>query len=207
MTERAFFGASSLDLAPLLLGGRLTHVTDEGAVTVRITELEAYLGDADPGSHAFRGRTPRNAVMFGEPGHLYAYFTYGMHVCANIVCSPAGTATALLVRAGEVVEGVEIARRRRGAGVRDRELARGPARLVVAMGIRLDDDGADLLAPPFDLEPPTAAAAFASGPRTGLSGPGGGDDYPWRFWIPGDETVSPYRPHVPRRRPAEPAAR
>jgi DNA-3-methyladenine glycosylase len=197
---RDFFAASSLELAPRLLGARLSHTTAEGVVTLRITEVEAYLGDKDPGSHAFRGRTKRNAVMFGEPGHLYAYFTYGMHVCANIVCAPEGEAQAVLLRAGEVVEGLELARRRRGPAVADRDLARGPARLVVATGIRLDDDGADLLSGPFALQPPEVRAASASGPRTGLSGPGGGADYPWRFWVPGDPTVSPYRPHVPKRR-------
>ena len=110
--DREFFLASSLEVAPRLLGGILRHETPEGTVGLRITEVEAYVGDGiDPGSHAFRGRTRRNAVMYGPPGHLYAYFTYGMHVCANFVCSPEGEATAVLLRGAEVVEGA-----RAGAG-------------------------------------------------------------------------------------------
>ncbi|MDQ1609325.1 MAG: DNA-3-methyladenine glycosylase, partial [Microbacteriaceae bacterium] len=111
--DRDVFAASALDVAPRLLGARLTHEGAHGAVSLRITEVEAYVGDGvDPGSHAFRGRTRRNATMYGPPGHLYAYFTYGMHVCANVVCSPKGEATAEQHRAGEVVEGVELARER-----------------------------------------------------------------------------------------------
>lgn len=197
---RDVFEASSLDIAPRLLGAVLRHETEEGAVAVRITEVEAYIGDGlDPGSHAFRGRTKRNAVMYGEPGHLYAYFTYGMHVCANVVCSPEGEASAVLLRAGEVVEGAELALRRRsgasGRAIPARDLARGPARLVVAAGIRLSDDGADLLAPPFDLQLPSVAHDYETGPRTGVSGAGGGAAFPWRYWLPGDLTVSPYKRH------------
>jgi DNA-3-methyladenine glycosylase len=195
--NRDFFAASALDVAPRLLGARLTHETAHGAVTLRITEVEAYVGDGvDPGSHAFRGQTRRNAAMYGPPGHLYAYFTYGMHVCANVVCSPAGEASAVLLRAGEVVEGVEIARERRGLAVAERDLARGPARLVVALGIGLDDDGADLLDPPFSLRLPEDQGPSATVPRTGVSGAGGSDGFPWRFWVPGDPTVSPYRRHA-----------
>ena len=192
--------ASSLEVAPRLLGAVLRHETDEGAVAVRITEVEAYIGDGlDPGSHAFRGRTKRNAVMYGEPGYLYTYFTYGMHVCANIVCSPEGEASAVLLRAGEIVEGAELALHRRsgpsGRVVAARDLARGPARLVVATGIRLADDGADLFAPPFDLRLPSVQPEYETGPRTGVSGAGGGLAFPWRYWIPGDPTVSPYKRH------------
>jgi DNA-3-methyladenine glycosylase len=195
--NRDFFAASALDVAPRLLGARLTHETAHGAVTLRITEVEAYVGDGvDPGSHAFRGQTRRNAAMYGPPGHLYAYFTYGMHVCANVVCSPAGEASAVLLRAGEVVEGVEIARERRGLAVAERDLARGPARLVVALGIGLGDDGADLLDAPFSLRLPEVQGPSATGPRTGVSGAGGSDGFPWRFWVPGDPTVSPYRRHA-----------
>jgi DNA-3-methyladenine glycosylase len=197
---RDAFLASSLEVAPRLLGAVLRHETEEGAVAVRITEVEAYIGDGlDPGSHAFRGRTKRNAVMYGEPGHLYAYFTYGMHVCANVVCSPEGEASAVLLRAGEVVEGAELALRRRsgptGRAVATRDLARGPARLVVAAGIRLTDDGADLFAAPFELRLPSAQLAYETGPRTGVSGAGGGTAFPWRYWLPGDPTVSPYKRH------------
>lgn len=188
-------------VAPLLLGGILRV----GDAALRITEVEAYLGESDPGSHAFRGPGRRNAVMYGPPGHLYAYFTYGMHVCANIVCSPEGEASAVLLRAGEVIAGAQDARARRLTSKRDTDLAQGPARLCVALGITLDDNGARLpstrsRAGRFGLELPEHPAAHQQGPRTGVSGPGGSPDYPWRFWIPGDPTVSPYKVHVPKRR-------
>ena len=180
----------------------LTHSTPEGSVSLRLTEVEAYLGSLDPGSHAFRGERPRTRAMFGPAGHLYAYFTYGMHTCANIVCSPAGTASAVLLRAGEVVDGADLARRRRG-GPQDRDLARGPARLTVALGIALADDGVDLLDhPDWRLEAAAApGAAIRTGPRVGVSGDGGdGERFPWRFWLEGDRTVSAYRPGRPRAR-------
>ncbi|MGN6324899.1 DNA-3-methyladenine glycosylase [Pseudolysinimonas sp.] len=197
----------AVEVAPLLLGATLHG---RGA-SVRITEVEAYLGEQDPGSHAFRGRTRRNAVMYGPPGFLYVYFTYGMHVCCNVVCSPEGTATAVLIRAGEVVDGVETARERRRTTRTDADLARGPARLTVALGIGLADDGDDLRRGPITLEPAAAPAPeIATGPRTGVSGDGGTDAYPWRFWIPGDPTVSPYkvaRPRAASRPPATPPRR
>jgi DNA-3-methyladenine glycosylase len=192
----------SVEIAPLLLGA---IVTSRG-VSVRLTEVEAYLGEVDPGSHAFRGETRRNRVMYGAPGHLYTYFTYGMHVCANIVCSPAGVATAVLLRAGEVVDGVELARARRTTSRKDSDLARGPARLVVALGIVLGDDGNDLEEGPVRLELGEPVASFAQGPRTGVSGEGGSDFYLWRFWIPGDPTVSPYKASVPKKRARTPSA-
>jgi DNA-3-methyladenine glycosylase len=183
---------SALEVAPLLLGAVLTR----GSVSVRITEVEAYLGEIDPGSHAFRGRTPRTRAMFGPSGHLYAYFSYGMHVCANVVCSPDGEASALLLRGGEIVAGIEEARGRRPTSHVDADLARGPARLTKAVGIVLTDDGADLSLAPFDLELPAHTADFVAGPRTGVSGVGGGIEYLWRFWVPGEASVSPYRRHV-----------
>jgi len=206
--DREFFLGSSLEIAPRLLGGILTHDTAEGSVALRLTEVEAYVGDGvDPGSHAFRGRTKRNAVMYGPPAHLYAYFTYGMHVCANIVCSGEGEPSGVLLRAAEVVGGADLALARRslGAGsggsermprvVAPRDLARGPARLVVAAGIRLDENGSDLFEPPFDLLLPRIQQPYSTGPRTGISGAGGSDDYPWRYWLTGDPTVSPYKRH------------
>jgi DNA-3-methyladenine glycosylase len=198
--DRDAFLPSSIEVAPRLLGAVLRHTTADGTVGLRITEVEAYIGDgADPGSHAFRGRTRRNAVMYGPPGHLYAYFTYGMHVCANIVCSPEGEASAVLLRAAEVVEGEELAALRRSGPTRrvipHRDLGRGPARLVVAAGITLADDGADLFGGRFELSLPTEQAAYETGPRTGVSGAGGGAAFPWRFWLPGDPTVSPYKRH------------
>ncbi|GAB3386436.1 DNA-3-methyladenine glycosylase [Humibacter soli] len=198
MLDRSFFERTSLEVAPEILGARLTHVTDAGSVTLRITEVEAYLGDGtDPGSHAFRGRTKRNGVMFGPPGYVYTYFTYGMHTCANLVCSPDGEASAVLLRAGEVVDGIELARVRRGERVSDRDLARGPARLTVALGIHLDENGADAFAPPFAVElADDPVGVIATGPRTGVSGHGGdATAFPWRYWIQGDSTVSPYKRH------------
>jgi DNA-3-methyladenine glycosylase len=198
------FEAPVLEVAPRLLGALLTHRTAEGDVTLRLTEVEAYSGEGeDPGSHAHRGRTARNAVMFGPAGHLYTYFTYGMHTCANVVCLPEGRAAGILLRGGEVVAGEDLAvQRRRGA--RHRDLARGPARLATALGITLADGGADLLDPAGDfvLELSAAPAGpVARGPRTGVSGAGGdGGRFPWRLWLDGDPTVSPYRPSVPRRR-------
>ncbi|MCM3662607.1 DNA-3-methyladenine glycosylase [Georgenia satyanarayanai] len=193
----------SLDVAPLLLGAHLTVRDDAGAVTVRLTEVEAYDGANDPGSHAYRGLTPRTEVMFGPPGRLYVYFTYGMHWCANVVCGEDGRASAVLLRAGEVVDGVELARSRRPAAKKDVDLARGPARMAQALGLARPDNGV-VLSPGGRAEllaPAAAAEEIATGPRVGVSGPGGdGETYPWRFWLPGDPTVSTYRPGVRRRR-------
>ncbi len=116
LLPRGFFAGSSLEVAPRLLGCVLEHETGEGLVAVMLTEVEAYDGAADPASHAYRGRTGRNAVMFGEPGHAYVYFTYGMHFCVNMVCRPEGTASAVLLRAGRVIQGIPLAAARRAAG-------------------------------------------------------------------------------------------
>jgi DNA-3-methyladenine glycosylase len=194
--DRQLFEQPALEVAPLVLGA----VLSVGAVSLRVTEVEAYLGDLDPGSHAFRGQTRRNSTMFGEPGHLYTYFTYGMHVCANIVCSPVGEASGILLRAGRILSGIDIARERRTTSKSDDDLARGPARLAVALGITLADDGTDLATGRVRLDMPAGQAEWASGPRTGVSGDGGTNAFPWRFWIPGDTSVSPYRAHVPKRR-------
>lgn len=182
----------ALEAAPRLLNAVLRH----GDVAVRLTEVEAYAGEADPGSHAFRGPTRRNAVMFGPPAHLYCYFTYGMHVCCNVVCGPEGTASAVLLRAGEVVEGRDVARERRPRST-DRDLARGPARLCTALGIGLGLDGTNLVSGPVTLtlgEPP---GSVSTGPRVGLRG---APDRPWRFWTTGAPTVSVYRPAAPLKR-------
>jgi DNA-3-methyladenine glycosylase len=206
--DREFFARDAVEVAPQLLGARLVG----RGVTLRITEVEAYLGHLDPGSHAFRGQTRRNSTMFGPPGHLYTYFTYGMHVCANVVCSPEGSASGILLRAAEVVDGVELARVRRTTSKSDADLARGPALLTIAAGIDLADDGVDLVAGAIRLElsassvdfateaSTESALGFASGPRTGVSGAGGGLEFPWRFWLLGDASVSTYRAHVPKRR-------
>jgi DNA-3-methyladenine glycosylase len=189
----------SPELAPELLGWLLTHVSDTGTVTVALTEVEAYDGAADPASHAFRGPTRRSAVMFGPAGRLYVYFSYGMHWCANVVCGPEGQASAVLLRSGRVIEGVDVARRRRGERVPDRALARGPACLTQAIGIDGGCNGADLLdGGRLVLEPSGVGAQVASGPRVGVSAAA---DVPWRFWIRGDDTVSTYR-RSPRAAPS-----
>lgn len=195
------------DLAALLAGpvvpaarGLLGCRLSAGGVTVRITETEAYAGTAgDPASHAHRGRTPRNTVMFGPAGHAYVYFTYGMHWCMNVVSGVQGEASAVLLRAGQVVDGLEIARERRTAVRRDLDLARGPARLCAVLGLDGSAYGLYLLGDgPVRLQPaavPVPPDAIASGPRVGVTG---AHDVPWRFWIAGDPTVSRYRRHVPR---------
>ena len=199
---RALLSGAAPDVAPLLLGATVTAAPVPGApVTVRLTEVEAYAGEADPGSHAYRGRTPRTAVMFGPAGHAYVYFTYGMHWCLNVVCGPDGQAAAVLVRAGEIVGGTDAAMARRpGATVRD--LARGPARLTKALGIDGSWGGLDLLdaASPLRLAlgAPPDPATVRAGPRVGVAGAGA--PTPWRFWLDGEATVSPYRPAQARPR-------
>ncbi|MBP1782653.1 DNA-3-methyladenine glycosylase [Micromonospora sp. HB375] len=176
-------------------------------VTVRLTEVEAYAGTGeDPASHAHRGPTPRNQVMFGPAGHVYVYFVFGMHWCANIVCGRDGEAAAVLLRAGEVVGGVETARERRPRAA-DRDLARGPARLVTALGIGRDANGTSAIdgSGPLLLTPPAIPvdpAHIVAGPRVGVAA---AHDLPWRFWLADEPSVSVYRRHTPRRRPA-PAA-
>jgi DNA-3-methyladenine glycosylase len=167
--------------------GRTLH--GHGAA-VRITEVEAYGGIDDPASHAFT-RTPRSEIMYGPPWRLYVYRSYGMHVCANVVTGPNEIAAAVLVRAGEVVDGLEVARSRRG-GVADVALARGPGNLARALGLSLDDLGTELLTDDgVRLGPvPAVAPPVSAGPRVGVSKAA---DVPWRFWVTGDPTVSAYR--------------
>ena len=174
--------------APALLGALVRH----GEVVVRITEVEAYEGPEDPASHAFGGPTPRTAIMFGPPGRLYVYFSYGMHWCANVVCGPDRTASAVLLRAGEVVEGRALARERRGRRTPDRRLATGPACLTQALGIDVAAAGSDLLGDgPARLLPAAPdPTTVVSGPRIGVSRAA---DRPWRFWLDADPTVSAYR--------------
>jgi DNA-3-methyladenine glycosylase len=212
LLPRDFFARSSVEVAPDLLGCVLEHETAEGLVAVRLTEVEAYAGASDPASHAYRGQTARNAVMFGPPGHAYVYFTYGMHFCVNLVClgaaGPAGEkgASAVLLRAGEIVAGEDLARTRRTRGsavITSRDLARGPARLCQALAIDRALDGADACVASSALRvgpgagTPTRSAKIATGPRVGVSRAA---DVPWRFWLEGDPTVSVYRAAVPRRR-------
>ena len=196
--DRELLRRSPLLVAPDLLGS----VLRVGDVALRITEVEAYLGvGEDPGSHSFRGQTRRNATMFGDAGHLYVYFTYGMHTCANVVCSPPGESGGVLLRAGQIVEGLDVARARRTTSRSDGDLAQGPARLTVALGIAMSDDGVDLESGriQLDVTAPLDPALVSSGPRTGVAGPGGGEDYPFRYWITGDPTVSRYKAAAPRK--------
>ncbi len=189
---RAFYARGSLELAPLLLNKLLVHDGPEGRVVVRLVEVEAYRGATDPGSHAFRGLTPRTTTMFGPPGRLYVYFTYGMHWCANVVAAaPADDASAVLLRAAEPLAGVELMRSRRPAARRERDLCAGPARLTQALGLGPADDGATLLRGPigiFDdgVAPPARPGRSA---RIGLA-PGKGDRTRWRWFVRDSEYLS-----------------
>lgn len=198
---RAFFARPVLEVAPDLLGATVEHRSHAGVVVVRLTEVEAYAGADDPGSHAFRGETPRNAVMFGPPGHVYVYFTYGMHWCMNLVCGPPGEAAAVLLRAGEVVGGDDLARTRRTSAKAPRDLARGPARLTTALGVDRAVSGVDATRPRSAVVlrrgEPMDVLRVRTGPRVGVAGDGAG--HPWRFWVEGEPTVSTYRPAVSRR--------
>ena len=232
---RSLFEAHPAEVAPQLLGCRLSVTTARGTVTVRLTEVEAY-GDTgeDPGSHAFRGQTPRNATLFGPPRHTYVYRSYGIHFCLNLVAG-AEVAGGVLLRAGEVLQGRDLAIERRGGKDTGAKLLSGPGRLGQGLGISLPMDGSPLeitdqaaVSAPgpntevsFRLAPPEPASlrshssiasgdsehapgsvrlnrasspSVATGPRVGVSGVGGSTEFPWRFWIQGDPTVSPYRP-------------
>jgi DNA-3-methyladenine glycosylase len=201
---RAALARPSYLLAPRLLGAVLTSTVDGAEVAVRLTEVEAYHGSDDPASHAFRGPTPRNQIMFGPAGFLYCYFTYGMHWCANIVAGVEGQPTAVLLRAGEVVAGIEQARARRLHPKTDRDLARGPARLASCLGLARAQNGLDLCDPgsPVQLTSmprrPGARGTVRAGPRVGISA---ATERPWRFWLDGDPTVSPFR--AGRRKPID----
>jgi DNA-3-methyladenine glycosylase len=171
-------------------------VTDrpEGTVALRLTEVEAYSGEGgDPAAHSHRGPTPRAEIMFGPPGRLYVYFSYGVHWCANVVVAPAGVGSAVLLRAGEVVTGEDVARARRPAARVVRDLARGPARLTQALAIGPGDKGADLLDPasPVRLHHGPPPASVSAGPRVGISL---ATELPWRFWETDAASVSVFRP-------------
>lgn len=161
-----------LDVAPALLGWTLLH----GGVGGVIVEVEAYRED-DPASHSFRGETARTRPMFGPPGHLYVYRSYGIHWCANITCGPVGVGAAVLLRALQPTHGLEQMRDRRG-GVGDRLLCSGPGRLCKALGLEGAHSGADLAAEPFSLAPPEAPVEFDVTARIGISR---AREQPWRF--------------------------
>ncbi|GAY09571.1 DNA-3-methyladenine glycosylase [Pseudonocardia sp. N23] len=192
---RAELTADVLDVAPRLLGTVLAADTPDGPVAVRIVEVEAYRAADDPASHSYRGRTPRTAVMWGPAGHLYVYFVYGMHFCANVSCLPDGQAGAVLLRAGEVVSDLGVARSRRPTARRDDDLARGPARLASLMGLRKEHNGIDVTDAASSVRLLTGeripAERVATGPRVGVAAAA---DLPWRFWDRDSRAVSPYRP-------------
>jgi DNA-3-methyladenine glycosylase len=206
LIERSFFDRPALEVAPEVLGTVLWHDSPDGAVAAVVVEVEAYMGGIDPASHSYRGRTARNGVMFGGPGHAYVYFTYGMHFCVNFTCGPGDEPTAVLIRAGRVIEGAELALRRRrpdGRVIPERELGRGPGSLCQAMGIDRGLDGVDLCSSGSVLEvgtlagwEPLPASAVSSGPRVGISVAA---DWPWRYWVTGERAVSSYKKGVPRR--------
>jgi DNA-3-methyladenine glycosylase len=179
-----------VDAAKLLLGS----VLQAGDVRVRVSEVEAYRGGDDPASHCYRGRTPRNEVMFGPAGHLYVYFVYGMHFCANVVALTDGVPGAVLLRAGDVVGGLDVARSRRPAARSDAELAKGPARLTSVLGLERGDNGLDLTDPASPVRlyagDPVPPESIVAGPRVGVAV---AMDVPWRFWIDGSPSVSVYR--------------
>lgn len=199
MSWAALLAQKPWEIAPRLLGAHVRSIVDGHEVQIRLTEVEAYGGvGIDPGSHSFRGMTARTAVMFGAPGHAYIYFTYGMHWCLNIVAAKEGTSGGLLLRAGEVIVGADVAQQRAGKIMRAHDLAKGPARLARALGITSANaktvNASSLLAD-GDLQllgkPPTRAARHMVGPRTGVGGAGALT--PWRFWLPDEPTVSPYK--------------
>jgi DNA-3-methyladenine glycosylase len=189
---RSFYARDSRELAPLLLNKLLVTRADDGVrLAARLVEVEAYCGSEDPGSHAYRGMTPRTEVMFGAPGHLYVYFTYGMHWCANVVATKDGDAAAVLLRAAAPVDGIEVMRERRVKARRDRDLLAGPARLCQAFGLTGVDNGADLVRGPVRIVDDGVAPPAAPGvsTRIGLA-PGRGDESLWRFTVPGDPNLS-----------------
>jgi DNA-3-methyladenine glycosylase len=217
-------------VAPALLGCVLEHDTEEGPVAVELTEVEAYTGETDPASHAYRGRTGRNAVMYGPPGYAYVYFTYGMHFCVNVVCMPEGNASAVLLRAGRVIAGEPLARERRTPGRAEavepgetsagnvlpvaarsvlpaRDLARGPARLCQALAINRTQNGADFCDANSPLRLRGNESDVREDERPDVSvgprvGVSAGADTNWRFWLANDPTVSTFRPYKARARQA-----
>jgi DNA-3-methyladenine glycosylase len=193
-----------IDLAQLLLGSVIEADGPDGTVGVRLVEVEAYRGEDDPASHCYRGRTPRNTVMWGPAGHLYVYFVYGMHFCANIVGSHEGVAGAVLLRAGEVVSGLDVVRGRRPNARGTGELAKGPAILTSVLRVDRAQNGVDLTDPasPVRLRVGERVAPedIRTGPRVGVAM---AMETPWRFWVAGSQAVSTYRRGGKRRvRPA-----
>lgn len=187
---RAFYDRPTLTVARALLGKTLWRRTTEGLVAGIIVETEAYVSAIDPAAHGHQRPTPRSASMHGPPGHAYVYFTYGMHTCLNCVTEPAGTSAAVLIRAAQPVHGLDLMRQRRPAGIADRDLARGPARLCQAFALTRADDGTDLTGDALWIEETPAwpaDAPVATSPRIGITR---AVELPWRFFIPGSPWVS-----------------
>jgi DNA-3-methyladenine glycosylase len=191
----SFYARDALSVARDLLGCVFVHLSEEGRTAVRLVETEAYRGPLDPGSHGYRGPTARTSTMYGPPGRLYVYFTYGMHWCANVVCARAGVCEAVLLRAGEPLEGIDLMRARRGGMPDVRLLAAGPARLTQAMGIVKPHDGATLLRggrlfiARDEHTDEVRGSGIAQTKRVGLAA-GRGDDLPWRFVLRGNQFAS-----------------
>ena len=200
--SRGFFARDVLEVAPELLGCVLQRTDPEGTIAIRISEVEAYAGERDPGAHAYRGKTNRNKTMFGAPGHIYCYFTYGMHHALNLVTGQLGQPYGCLIRAGDVIAGADLARIRRERKPRktpllERDLARGPGCVAQSFGADLSNDGDDLFDGQWRFFIPENGVVLphARGPRVGLSGPGGdGTIFPWRFWLTDAPSVSAYKP-------------
>ena len=186
--DRAWFDRSAADVGPELLGAHLIHDTPAGRIAGRIVEVEAYLGPEDLAAHSSRGETPRNSVMFGPPGHLYVYLVYGIHHCVNVVCGPDAKPEAVLLRAAELTQGEDLARRRRGDVAASR-LAAGPGNLAAAFDIDRRLNGADLLAGPVRLERGPRADAIERTARVGVDYAADWTDRPLRYLIRDD----PYR--------------
>ncbi|GAB3710393.1 DNA-3-methyladenine glycosylase [Amycolatopsis oliviviridis] len=183
-----------VELSTLLLGSVIEATGPDGTVAVRLVEVEAYRGLDDPASHCYRGKTPRNAVMWGPAGHLYVYFVYGMHFCANVVGAEDGQPGAVLLRAGEVVSGADVARARRPSARGNGELAKGPAILTSVLGIDRAENGVDLTDPASPVRLFTGERVPETGIRTGPRvGVAMAMDTPWRFWVDGSPAVSTYR--------------
>ena len=180
---------ASAEVARDLLGKTLWRRTEAGLTAGIIVETEAYSGASDPASHAWRGRTQRNAVMFGPPGYAYVYFTYGMHYCLNAVTGPAGQASAVLLRAIQPAVGIELMRERRGTTIPDRDLARGPGRLCQALGITTADNGIDLTGEALWISETADAPdlLIAATPRIGITRAA---ERPWRFVVCDNRYVS-----------------
>ncbi|RJQ70525.1 DNA-3-methyladenine glycosylase [Pseudonocardiaceae bacterium YIM PH 21723] len=201
--RRQALAIDPVSAAPLLLGALLESDTPEGTIRVRLVEVEAYRGFDDPASHCYRGRTERNKVMFGPAGHLYVYFVYGMHFCANIVCLVDGVPGAVLLRAGEIVDGLDAARVRRPRARNDAEIGKGPARLCSVLGLTRDDDGVDLTDPASRVRlipgDPVDPERIHTGPRVGVAT---AMEVPWRYWEADNPAVSTYRRGTRRTRSA-----